>query len=112
MKVKTKLADCRVIHIHEPLFKICHFQYIDAILLERFLSGDFDKPKQFSVVQFSHDLFLEERHSCKIIPSLKRLVHWGYIIQIPPIKKRGEASQWKVDYTAIEKALDRISDAI
>ncbi len=105
--MKKKLTKGRVLHIYEPLYNICQYQHMDAMLLNRFLAGDFDEHKLFSIEQFCHELFLSDRRAGKVLPALERLLYWGYISYVPSHNKRGAPRSWKVEHEAIEKALDK-----
>ncbi len=82
---------------------------MDAMLLHRFLAGDFDEPKLFSIDQFCHELFLSDNRSGKILPSIERLLYWGYISRTPSQNRRGSPRHWKVEHEAVEKALNLLS---
>jgi hypothetical protein len=69
----------RTLRLREDLFRICGCSHIEALLLETFLSGEFDEPKAAGVDTLAQSIFLNTTNYTKVQNSLKRLCDKGYI---------------------------------
>ena len=102
----------RTLRLREDLFRICGCNHVEALLLEVFLSGEFDTPKAASVDTLSESVFMGHTSHTKTQNSLKRLLDKGYVeaVLIGPKNKhnRNTPRTWLVKRDVIQKDIKRL----
>lgn len=107
-QIKEILKKSKKLYVFEPIFRICSAQHIDALVLARFLKGDFVEPRAYTIERFCKDIFLKNSNRFQIIKAIQRLKDKGYIIEACSNKKRGGESTWQIDLDSIQRDLQKL----
>lgn len=103
----------RTLRLREDLFRICGCSHIEALLLEVFLSGEFDEPKAAGINTLAQSVFLGDTAHTKVQNSLKRLLDKGYIetVTVNGLNKhnRNTPRIWLVKRDVIHRDVKRLS---
>lgn len=98
--------------LRKDIFKICSCDYLEAHILEFFLSGEFDKPNQATLDEICESVFLSLRNSTKVRSSVIRLLDKGYLKDVTTEardwRKRGDPKFWVVCQDVVMRDIKRL----
>jgi|HubBroStandDraft_6_1064221.scaffolds.fasta_scaffold732226_2 hypothetical protein len=98
----------KIIIIREDLFAIAGRDYLEALLLHRFLQNDFIKLYHYTFEQLHEDMMLTEVKSSKINKAVTRLVDKGYLQKCYSGASRSQINSYKCLRDAINRDLLRL----
>jgi hypothetical protein len=102
----------RILIIHEDIFRICGCNYIEAMILEMFISSGFDVPIAASVECIASTIFLGAASYSKVQNSLNRLLDKGYVrndvVGAPKPFNRKAPKIWQLDLDIVERDIKRL----
>jgi len=102
----------RTLTLREEIFQICGCSYVEAFLLEFFLSGEFDIPVAASLECLGKSIFNVAGSDAKVQHSVKRLLDKGFIKNVANRPQgrhnRSNPRIWLVDRETVDKAVDRL----
>lgn len=105
---EIELKKPSTLFIHEDLFLLCGRQYIEALLLDVFLTKGFDQPKAYSVDQLGTDIMLNKMNRNALLRAVQRLIDKKYISETGQDITRGAPTKWVVHRSIINRDLATI----
>lgn len=98
----------KVLVVREDLYALCGSCYLEAILLHRFLKGDFDDLTPYRMEDFHKDVMQFDVKSSKPKIALTRLSDKGYIKKVYSMHARTQMNKYQVIRDTVNRDLMRL----
>ena len=98
----------KIIIIREDLFALAGRDYLEALLLHRFLQEDFIELQKYSYDQLHKDVMFYEHKSSKVNKSIQRLVDKGYVKKLYSLASKSQINSYKCIRGIVNRDLLRL----